>query len=119
MTEAMPCIVRGKRFPSLDAAAKHFGVHHSVPATLLWKHGHLDGLGLGNSKRAKPSSAKPVKIGRFSWPSRRDAAAALGVSPSTMTRLARGKASRQTVELVQERLLLLEQEARSKETKRS
>lgn len=110
MTDAMPCVVRGQQFPSLAAAAKHFGVHSSVPGTLLWKHGHLDGLGLGNSKRAK-HRAKPVKFGRFSWPSRTEAARALGVAPSTMTRLARGQASRQTVEHIQERLLLLEQEA--------
>lgn len=78
------CTWRGKTYPSIKAVAAAAGVCPQSVSTLLRLHGHLDTLGVGRgAHRNKPGRSMVTRLGRFEWPSRVEAARALGVNDST------------------------------------
>lgn len=90
--ERMPVIVRGKRFESATACAKHFGIAECTVYGMI-SCGRADFIGLGSdrSRRARAGRSKPITIGPLSFPSRRAASLALGFSDSYVVNALRGK----------------------------
>ena len=93
---ACTAVVRGQTFPSLKAAAKHFGRSEKQVQRHLDKHGHLDYLGLP-VPYTRPDKCKPVSIGGLNFPSRVAAAKALGLDPKTLRNAEQNPSSYQTV----------------------
>lgn len=86
----VPVQIRGVTYPSMAAAARAIGVHCSVVQKAL-ESGRLETVGLRASqgeRRKGNSNARRVPLVAFgaSFPSRVQAARALGVDKSTLTR---------------------------------
>jgi hypothetical protein len=80
-TATMPVVIRGKRYPSIKAAAKALGIsRHSISTLLARDRIDQAGKGRGNhGKQRPPIAAIPIKIGPTTYPSTRAAAKALGI----------------------------------------
>ena len=85
-----PAIVRGRRYPSLTAAAAAHGVTVQTLIGHLTKHGNLDRMGIGSAGNARGGGARrPITILGRTFQSRKAAAQALGTSPEYLGRLIR------------------------------
>lgn len=90
--EPAPVRIRKRLYPSAAAAAKALNVTESTVTQMLAR-GRADYIGLGRSRKhsQQPTTntrcMKPLRIGAHSWPSRRAAAADLGIRPDTLGKL--------------------------------
>ena len=92
---AMPVIVRGRRYASQKNAAAALGITPSAISTMLAKKGDLSTAGLGpTGAPGNQNAARPVKIGPMTFPSRIKAARALGITRSQLTNWISPKATR-------------------------
>lgn len=86
----IPAVVRGRRYPSLTAAAKAHGVTIQTAIGHLNDHGNLDRLGIGKSGNGRSGGRKaPMVIAGRHYPSRKAAAQALRTTPEYLARLIR------------------------------
>ena len=88
-----PVTIRGTVYPSQQAAAQALGLHPATISRSLDRHGHCDFVGTHMSRRGNRNAARPVRIGPLTFPSRRAAAAALGLSRQMIHRFANGTLS--------------------------
>lgn len=80
---ATPVTVRGRRFPSLTAAARHFSISVAAVSTAV-QAGRADRIGAGTTRRQK------IEINGAEFRSLHEAARQLGIPYSTLRdRLAR------------------------------
>ena len=88
----MPVVVRGQRFESATACAKHFGIAECTVYGMI-SRGRADCIGLGTARprKAAGSRAVPVQIGPLSFPSRRAASLALGFCNNYVGHALRGR----------------------------
>lgn len=92
---AMPVMIRGRRYASQVNAAKALGITQSAISTMLAKKGDLSTAGLGpTGAPGNQNAARPLKIGPMTFASRIEAARALGVSRSQITKWISPKATR-------------------------
>ena len=76
-----PVSVRGKVYPSMAAAAKALGVTPHTLSDHLARHGNLDRAGIGKAGNGRNNATrKPITIAGVTYPTRKAAAAALGLS---------------------------------------
>lgn len=80
-----PC---GTVFPSQAAACRAFGISKTTLRYHLDTHGNLSRFGMGKSRPGCANAKKPLTIGGATWPSRMEAAEALGISYSQIRRWA-------------------------------
>jgi predicted XRE-type DNA-binding protein len=91
---AMPVVVRGRQYPSQKDAAAALGITQSALSHMLAKRGNLAMAGLGpTGAPGNQNNARPFKIGPLTFASRVEAARALGVSRSQITKWISPKAS--------------------------
>jgi len=84
---AMPVVIRGQHYPSQRAAAAALGVTQSAVSRMLTKKGHLEGCGLRKyGARGNQNNARPLQIGPMTFPSRKKAAEALGITRNQIER---------------------------------
>lgn len=84
---AMPVMIRGRRYASQRNAAKALGITQSAISKMLSKKGDLSKVGLGpTGAPGNQNAARPVKIGPMTFASRVEAARVLGVSRSQITK---------------------------------
>lgn len=87
--EPMAVRIRGKVFPTAEAAAKHFKVSVETIRGAIFK-GREDFVGLGRKRKhvkphgGVPHNAKPIQIGAYSWTSLRLCATDLGVKVTNL-----------------------------------
>ena len=108
MATLCPVIIRGKRFPSQAAAARHFNLKPVAISTALWRRGDCETVGLPRSVYLRGKGSGPsVKTTIFgvTFRSRTAAALALGVRRQAVYEVASGTAKRQTREIVYAALL--------------
>lgn len=87
-TATVPCVWRGKTYPSINAAAGAIGVAPHVVSYHLGKYGNLDRAGWGNHRPfGNDRTAKPFALGPLEFGSVRKAAKALGISEHTLHRM--------------------------------
>lgn len=88
----------GRHHASQKAAAKALGVVPSTISYHLNRYGSLENI----HKRAPgpPNAAKPITIGDHTWPSKRDAAAALGIADSALYSWTRKDATKRSKALL-------------------
>lgn len=84
---------KGRRYPSIRACARAYGVHRRTVAYHLDTYGNLERLGMGQVRINPPSRAKQVKLGANTWPSRAAAADAMNISAKTLLRWTRPNAT--------------------------
>ena len=92
----IPTVRDGVRYESLTAFAKAVGVKRHTLNHHLARHGNLDRVGLG--KRGNPgnkSRSAETRIGPMTWPSRKAAAADLGLSLTSLKRYLKPTATAQ------------------------
>lgn len=77
---------QGREYPSIRACARAHGVNRRTVAYHLDTHGNLDRLGVKPRQVNPQYAAKPVTLGAHRWPSRKQAAASLGLSVSQFNR---------------------------------
>lgn len=85
---AVPCEYEGRTYPSLEALAKVIGVRRHVLSYHIQRYGNFDRAGQG-SPRGNPGNKGPrrsIRIGPLQWPSRKQAAADLGISVTSISR---------------------------------
>lgn len=91
---AMPVMIRGRRYASQVTAAKALGITQSAISKMLTKKGDLSKAGLGpTGAPGNQNAARPVKIGPMTFASRAEAARVLGISRSRLTKWISPKAS--------------------------
>lgn len=84
---AMPVMVRGRRYASQRNAAAALGITQSAISRMLAKKGDLSKAGLGpTGAPGNQNACRPVKIGPVTFASRVEAARVLGVSRSQITK---------------------------------
>lgn len=83
-----PCEHQGVRYDSLQDCAAAIGVRRHTLTHHLEKYGNLDRAGMGNLGGTRGNSGPRVKtrIGPMEWPSRKTAAADLGISTVSLSR---------------------------------
>jgi len=91
---AMPVVIRGRRYASQRNAAAALGITQSALSRMLAKKGDLSNAGLGpTGAPGNQSAARPIQIGPVAFPSRIAAARALGISRSQLQKWISPKAS--------------------------
>lgn len=88
--QRMQVIWRGKVYESTSAVAEAAGVKESTVKFHLYRHGHLDRLGVGKSRKGcKPGLYRsiPVKVGNRAWPSIAELARYLEMDRSNLRRM--------------------------------
>ena len=87
MSLCCPCTRFNVVYPSQAAASRHLGLSKRTIAHHLNTHGNLDRAGMGQRRPwATQNAAKPVSVYGHVFPSRRKAAAALGLSENQIKR---------------------------------
>ena len=84
---------KGRRYPSIRACARAYGVHRRTVAYHLDTYGNLERLGMGPVRINPQNRAKQIKIGAHTWPSRTAAAKDLNVHAATVHRWTRPNAT--------------------------
>lgn len=106
----IPTVRDGVRYESLTAFAKAVGVKRHTLNHHLARHGNLDRVGLG--KRGNPgnkSRSAETRIGPMTWPSRKAAAADLGLSLTSLKRYLKPTATAQQRDRLMARLMAAHQ----------
>ena len=84
---AMPVVIRGQHYPSQRAAAAALGVTQSAVSRMLTNRGHLEGCGLRKyGAPGNQNNARPLTVGPMTFPSRKKAAEALGITRNQISR---------------------------------
>ena len=83
---AMPCRINGKVYPSQIRAAYDLGVRPSTISNAI-RRGHEDRVATGLGRLGNKNAGRRVSLFGLSWPSRKDAAADLGMSRYRLQRL--------------------------------
>ena len=84
---AMPVMIRGRRYASQKNAARALGITQSAISKMLAKKGDLSTAGLGpKGVPGNQNRCVPLKIGPMTFASRVEAARVLGVSRSQITK---------------------------------
>lgn len=83
-----PCEHKGKRYESMEACASALGLKRHTLSHHLEVHGNLDRAGIGKRKGNPGNRGRRLvtRIGPLEWPRRKDAAADLGISSTTLSR---------------------------------
>lgn len=100
----------GVRYESLTEFAKAVGVKRHTLNHHLARHGNLDRAGLG--KRGNPgnkSRSNETRIGPMTWPSRKAAAADLGLSKDSLRRYLKPTATARQKDVLMARLMAAHQ----------
>ena len=98
---AMPVMIRGRRYASQVNAAKALGITQSAISKMLIRKGDLSKAGLGpTGAPGNQNHAIPLKIGPLTFPSRVKAAQALGISRTQLTKWISPKASKAQREML-------------------
>lgn len=94
-TYLVPVEHNGVRYRSMAEFGRKVGIKGNTVAHHLDTHGDLSKAGKGNRQNARGNQhrCKPLTIGRTTWPSRKAAAKALGLTPWTLSVLCSPKAS--------------------------
>lgn len=113
---AMPVQIRGKVYPSHKEAAKALGVTPAAISQRLHVNGHAEtvGLGLSGGQKGNKNGARELTLAGFTFPSRKDAAKALGVTRSQLTKWISANASAAQKEMLVAALMQYAQKCANK-----
>ena len=84
---------KGRRYPSIRACARAYGVHRRTVAYHLDTYGNLERLGMGKARINPQHRAKPMNLGAYTWSSRTAAAKDLNLDATTLFRWTRPSAT--------------------------
>lgn len=84
MKPAKPVMVQGVEYPSISAAARHFGISRTGAMAALARGDCISKV--TNSMHGKRNAAKPVVVYGVEYPSIKIAAEVLGVCVQTVSR---------------------------------
>lgn len=85
---AMPCRINGRVYPSQKAAAADLGVRRNSISQAI-RRGRTEQVGTGAHRFGNKNRGRKVEIFGLCFPSRKDAAAAFGVSRDAFSRAIR------------------------------